>query len=239
MKRANFKQKRHNGTTLKMLLLLVAIFGMSQMMRAQVTIGTGHSPHSDALLDLKENSGGTAAKGLLLPRVSLEAEDSPTPMVNHVAGMIVYNNGTSDPSTVLPENRVSPGFYYNTGARWERLRLEVANWFYMPSIAIDVTTTGTFTRDLYLEYRKQLEDVLDSSTPAESPIPGTTLVKSPGAPNPFTKIYEADKLYYYITGYDASVFSSLSITADGKLTYTVDANNVTDATYMNIVFVEK
>jgi hypothetical protein len=111
----------------------------------------------------------------------------------------------------------------------------------MPSIAIDVTTSGLFTRDLYLEYRKQFDDVRDSVIdPVNSPVAGTMLIGSTGAPNPFTKIYEADELYYYIIGYDASVFTPApTVTADGKLTYTVDASKVTDATYMNIVFVEK
>lgn len=109
----------------------------------------------------------------------------------------------------------------------------------MPSIVIDVTTSGTFTRDLYLEYRKQFDDTMDSSTSANSPTAGTALIKSPNAPNPFTKIFDADKLYYYVPGYDTDVFSALNITVDGKLTYTVDADKVTGATYMNIVFVEK
>lgn len=226
-------------TRLSALLLLFLMISSMGAISAQVTIGSGNPPNENALLDLKEETNGSSSKGLLMPRVALKAENLADPMAAHVTGMVVYNSGTSE-ATVEPENRVSPGFYYNTGSRWERLQMESANWFYMPSIAIDVATSGTFTRDLYLEYRKQFEDSMDSQTvPNTSPLPGTPLVKSPSAPNPFTTVFDADKLYYYVTGYDTTVFSSLSITADGKLTYTVDADNVSDATYMNIVFVEK
>ncbi|MDR1091982.1 MAG: hypothetical protein LBL79_12980 [Prevotella sp.] len=221
-------------------MLLLIVFGFSQAGFSQITIGSGEPPHSDALLDLKENNAGTATKGLLLPRVALTDAGLPAPMAVHVAGMTVYNTGTSPTDgSVDIKDYVSPGFYYNSGSRWERLHLGSANWFYMPSMAIDVTTSGTFTRDLHLEYRKQFEDGVDASIPAESPTAGTPLIKSPDAPNPFTKIYGATELYYYVTGYDDTVFSNLSITSDGKLTYTIDADNVTGATYMNIVFIEK
>jgi hypothetical protein len=208
---------------------------------AQVTIGFDGDPNGNALLDLKENVGGTATKGLLLPRVALTSANLATPMSAHVAGMVVYNTGTSLPA-VSGENYVSPGYYYNTGSRWERLHSGGANWFYMPSITIDVSIDGTFTRNLYLEYRKQFADDSDSQIAAGdySPTPGKALVKSDAnAPNPLTKIYEANELYYYVTGYDGTVFSALSISAAGLLTYTVNANNVSEATYLNIVFVVK
>jgi hypothetical protein len=223
------------------LLFLLLVAGGMSAIYAQITIGSGQEPDKSAVLDINEAKGANkneSEKGLLLPRVSLTDASLSNPMTAHVAGMTVYNIGTSLPA-VLPENRVSPGFYYNSGTRWERLHLGTANWFYMPSIAIDVTTNGTFTRDLFLEYRKQFEDSRDNQTPANSPTAGTALVKSLGAPDPFTMIFNADGLYYYVTGYDATVFSNLSITADGKLTYTVNAANVTGATYMNIVFAVK
>jgi len=221
-----------------LLMSFILILGASSL-SAQVTIGSNNPPNDNALLDLQEKTDGSSTKGLLMPRVALEAANLAKPLAAHVAGMIVYNTEES-PSTVTMDNYVSPGFYYNNGSRWEKLYLGTTNWFYMPSIVIDVTASGTFTRDLYLEYRKQFEDsqnnVIDPST---SPVIGNPLVKSPDAPNPFTTIFDADKLYYYVTGYDADAFSALSITANGKLTYTVDADKVSAATYMNIVFVEK
>jgi hypothetical protein len=210
-----------------------------------VTIGSGQKPHKDALLDVNQGKGtnhNESEKGLLLPRVALTAKSLALPLTEHVAGMVVYNTGTSATS-VDPENRVYPGFYYNTGTRWEQLLpgtgRQTANWFYMPSIVIDVSKSDVFFRDLYLEYRKQFEDSENGSTPANSPLPGTTLVKSDGAPDRFTYIYESNELWYYVTGYDAEVFSGVSIDESGVLEYTVDASKVTDATYMNIVFVVK
>lgn len=219
-------------------LFYVIIFAMplTSVVQANMTVGSTSPPDVNALLDLKEP--GTTTKGLLLPRVHLVAKDLPDPMTAHVAGMIVYNDETSL-TTVVSENRVSPGYYYNTGSRWEKLRLEETNWFYMPSIVIDVSSSGNFTRDLYLEYRKQFEDTMDNITSPSSPAVGMALIKSPNAPNPLTNLLNANELYYYITGYDNTVFSALSITEDGKLSYTVNSENVTEATYMNIVFVEK
>lgn len=228
----------------KRFLLLTALLALVYFnMDAQVTVGSDEAPHSKALLDLKEGSGASkdeSSKGLFLPRVNLAStDDFFGATTDHQAGAIVYNRNTSETS-VPAANRVTPGFYYNNGTKWEKLYFGTSNWFYMPSIAIDVTISGTFTRDLYLEYRKQFEDSQDNVTdPSTSPTAGTELVQSPDSPNPFTSIFNANQLYYYVTGYDATVFSALTITADGKLTYTVDADNVTDATYMNIVFVEK
>ena len=128
---------------------------------------------------------------------------------------------------------------YWDGSKW-RSFCENTRWFYMPSIVLDISESKTYSRDLYLEYKKQFADTDDASTPANSPTAGTALVKSDvNAPNPFNKIYKANELYFYVIGYDADVFSNLSITQAGVLTYTVDAENVTDATYMNIVFVIK
>jgi hypothetical protein len=217
------------------LIVLVLFVGKAQ---AQVTVGSNIEPNSNALLDLKETgnaTAGTSTKGLLLPRVALVATTNPAPLSAHVEGMTVYNTATSGGGN---PGAVTPGFYYNDGTKWVRISFGTENWFYMPSIAIDVTTSGTFSRDLYLEYRKQFEDTRDGETPANSLIAGTPLKTSPGAPNPFTKIYAANELYYYVIGYDATVFSfpASPITADGVLTYTVEANNVTGATFMNIVF---
>jgi hypothetical protein len=80
------------------------------------------------------------------------------------------------------------------------------------------------TVDLYGEFMKQF------NTPANA---------SPSAPPAIaTPLPKATDLYYYVTAYDASVFSSIAITDDGKMTYTA-LTTPSDSTYMNIVFVEK
>jgi hypothetical protein len=68
--------------TLTATLLIAAVLFISPL-KAQVTIGYNGSPSQNALLDLKQNSGGTSTKGLILPRVPLQSTNSPAPMSNH------------------------------------------------------------------------------------------------------------------------------------------------------------
>jgi hypothetical protein len=125
------------------------------------------------------------------------------------------------------------------GKTW-RSFCENTRWFYMPSIVIDVSISGTFSRDLHLEYKKQFADTDNNSVSENSPTAGAVMIKSDeDAPNPFGKIYEKTELYYYIIGYDTDVFSNIIISKSGLMTYRVDADKVTPATYMNIVFVVK
>ena len=209
--------------------IICLLLGNVALSNAQVTIGSGNPPSKFSLLDLDTSIG---KKALHLPRLTTaDAENLVKSTSTNsdkalAAGLFIYN---------VDSNCIELW----DGSAW-RSFCENTRWFYMPSIVIDVTTSGTFSRDLHLEYKKQFADTDDASTPTNSPTAGTTLVKSDmNAPNPFNKIYAANELYFYVTGYDAAVFSNLSITSAGVLTYTVNAANVTGATYMNIVFVIK
>lgn len=91
------------------LFLLSPLYNNSGL-EAQVTIGSGIPPHKDALLDLKEDNGGSSEKGLLLPRVALSQTTSPSPLSEHVEGMTVYNTATT--------GDVVPGYYYSDGTKW-------------------------------------------------------------------------------------------------------------------------
>ena len=203
------------------------MFLMTANVQAQITVGADVPPKPYSVLEIStENVKG----GLRLPQLTTTERNALDTKSDNVAakGLLVYNKD---------ENCVN---YYN-GSKWRNF-CEGAGWFYMPSIVIDLTTSGTFERDLYLEYKKQFTDTDDSLTPANSSTPGTPLIKSEtNAPNPVVKTYQREELYYYVTGYDATVFSDLSFstTQAGVLTYKVNANNVSDTTYMNIVFVIK
>ncbi|MBD8387258.1 hypothetical protein H7X66_01130 [Dysgonomonas sp. BGC7] len=200
-------------------LILTVMTGLFSYLQAQVTIGSGIAPDQNALLDLKENGSGSSSKGLLLPRVALSSIISSSPLSAHIKGMTVYNTATT---SVGNGYDVSPGFYYNDGARWISLPLGYTKWFYMPSISINTATTGAGrTLDLYALYKAQF------STPK---------IKSTGAPTSIHFLPLATDLYYYITDYDASVFSNLSINANGLLTYDVTAT-ATECSFINIVFV--
>jgi hypothetical protein len=224
---------------LKLLALVYVIMAATVTGDAQVTIGANVEPDYRAILELKSNN-----KAFLPPRVALQSLSSALPVgssaTEHLAGLVVYNL-TNNPAETLVE-----GLYYNNGTRWVRIINEAdavfPKWFYMPSIPLNVSSSSTFQRDLWLEYRKQFADDLDTSTPSNSPVQGVALIKNPSAPAGTelpVKLYEKNQLNYYITGYDVSAFSNVSVNNDGVLTYTVNADNVSDSTYMNIVFVVK
>jgi len=209
------------------MLLLAAMALFPTGTKAQVTIGSDVLPHEKALLDLKENAEGTSTKGLILPRVSLASVVDFLGGNDHQAGTIVYNTTTSDVAVPVA-NRVSPGFYYNNGTKWEKLVLGYTNWFYMPSIAIDTQVLGTAAPiNLYAKYVEQF-----------SLTDGTTSTKSTGAPDIIPYLPAATDLYYYITYYDKTVFENVTINDAGILNYGVK-EVATGSSYVNIVFVLK
>lgn len=215
-------------TGYKLFSLLAIMLFFSITTSAQVTIGSDNPPHNDALLDLKQISGGTSEKGLLLPRVALKATNLPDPMTGHVQGMTVYNTAFSaNDGSVAAEYYLSPGFYYNDGSKWERLHFSYTNWFFMPSVSFDTANDATGqSKDLYALYKSQFDGTATNS------------VRSTGAPLAIPYIPAAKDLYYYITSYDPAVFSNISINEDGVMTYDVTAA-ATDCSYINIVFVIK
>ncbi|WP_316805658.1 hypothetical protein, partial [Pedobacter nototheniae] len=107
-------------------------------------------------------------------------------------------------------------------------------FFYMPSVIVPtaadqfVAESGISgesfgTINLYARYNKQF---------------GTPAVSSTGAPA--LPVIPANQLYFYVTWYDTSVFASVSVSATGVLTYTVQSNaDVTAGSFMNIVFAVK
>jgi len=104
--------------------------------------------------------------------------------------------------------------------------------FYPPSIEIDASTNTTGpdeTLDLYQLYRDQYT--------LNPPAPILTAI-STGAPNTIP-IYEANELYYYVTYADNTVFSSISITDQGVMSYRIIGQPTDDNTIINIVFVIK
>lgn len=218
----------------KIILLTFLVTLIAFNVQGQVTVGSDVEPHSKALLDLKEGQGTNSDesyKGLFLPRVNLlSTTDFFGSTAGHQEGVIVYNRNTSATSVAVAD-RVSPGFYYNNGVKWEKLALGYTNWFYMPSISIPTgatTPAGTTEEiDLYAEYKKQF----DGSQ-------ATTYKASNGAPAVIPYIPEATDLYYYLTYYSPDVFEIVEITEEGKMKYKV-IGAATDCSYVNVVFVMK
>lgn len=209
------------------LLIVIVILSITAIYtgNAQVTIGSGYAPHSNALLDMKQTADGTSNKGMLLPRVSLVSVSDFFGNDDHQEGMIVYNNSTSEDAVPVSE-RVSPGFYYNNGKKWEKLQLGYNNWFYMPSVPFDTSAAAqgsTQTKNLYEIYRDQFRE---------------PKAKNDAAPVIIPNIPAADQLYYYITDYDDQVFLNVKISDKGEMSYNVEPG-ATDYTFLNIVFVIK
>ena len=199
----------------KILYLLVFVSFFNVKINAQVTIGSMNPPQRGSVLELKSDT-----LGFLPPRVSLIAPSNVKPLPAVVPGMVVFNTNPTD-SLVI-------GLYYHNGSKWIHLTANPylqQNWFYMPSIVLDLSKLNTpVTVDLYNLFLTQFK------TPANI---------SPGAPAAVSApLPQAADLYYYVTDYDTSVFSGISITNDGKMTYTA-LTAPSDSTYMNIVFVEK
>jgi hypothetical protein len=95
--------------------------------------------------------------------------------------------------------------------------------FYPPALVVDASSTGSKTLDLHQEYIDLF---------------GSPAVVSSGAPSTIPT-YNQDELYYYVTDYDNSIFSGLSIDANGLLSYTVDAVPTDNCAILNVVFVVK
>lgn len=86
---------------------------------AQVGINTTN-PSSESILDINAPD-----KGLLIPRVLLDATTNSFPTASHTTGLLIYNDNTI--------NNVFEGFYYNSGSRW----IEIIN-----ENAIDIKYVG-------------------------------------------------------------------------------------------------
>lgn len=73
---------------------------------AQIKIGDNPTViNSSAIMEIE-----SANKGFLLPRLQLANVSQPAPLLQHVAGMIIYNTTTL--------NGLTAGCYYNDGTKW-------------------------------------------------------------------------------------------------------------------------
>lgn len=70
---------------------------------------TGAAPHSSAMLDVS-----SAAKGVLIPRVSLTSTEDLTTVPSPAISLLVYNTSTAG----TPPNNIIPGFYYWQSSKW-------------------------------------------------------------------------------------------------------------------------
>jgi len=107
-------------------------------LQSQITIGALSNPLKGTLLDLKENDnaagGATSTKGMMYPRVALNATDKLTPMLEgndlnnanplQYTGLIVYN--------VTDNTNFHKGFYVWDGDKWNPIQTEEQNAVIVP-----------------------------------------------------------------------------------------------------------
>lgn len=179
--------------------------------------------------------------GLIIPDVSKDKLDTGEPVEST---LVYYSEGSN--SAYINQNDQSTtenigskkGFYYYDGTDWQRIIRKAQ--FYMPSIVMP-TTVGTHTINLYEEYIKQYTDSNGSNT-FNKQAPNRSWNIQTNNSNNSLKTYAKNDLDYFVVYYDNNVFTDLSITEEGVLTYTVTAEgakNISAQTFMNIVLQER
>lgn len=192
--------------------------------------------HIKADKDNKDNN-----PGLIIPDVSKYKLDTGEPVEST---LVYYSEGSN--SAYINQNDQSTtenigskkGFYYYDGTDWQRIIRKAQ--FYMPSIVMP-TTVGTHTINLYEEYIKQYADSNGSNT-FNKQAPNRSWNIQTNNSNNSLKTYDKNDLDYFVVYYDNNVFTDLSITEEGVLTYTVTAEgakNISAQTFMNIVLQER
>lgn len=194
------------------------------IVKAQVGINTT-SPFTT--FDVSKSSIATVPDGVLVTRITgdeLKAKDA-LYLANQNA-TLVYVTAVSATTTPKTVNVKTPGFYYydNSISQWVGAfrNNNFPKFFYMPSILVNTATLGTKTLDLYAIYFSQFNSPPVKSTGSTGSIP--TLPKT--------------QLEYYITYYDTALMNTVTIDANGLMSYNVIGNS-SDSSFMNIVFVVK
>jgi hypothetical protein len=96
---------------MKKQLLTSILLLLITTIKAQVGIGT-YNPDASAALEISSNS-----KGFLAPRVTLTSALDVSTVSSPAIGLMVYNTASAGS---VP-NAVTPGYYYFSGTKWERL----------------------------------------------------------------------------------------------------------------------
>lgn len=229
-------------------ILLFTVLLCNVVLYGQVGINT---TDPKATLDIEaRRSDNAKADGIIVPRLSgAELHAKISTYTNAQKGTIVYVENASPQAGVSGDktSRVNKeGFYYFNGTSWHPVKSLASRTLYMPAVIFDTSVPGTYTRDLYEEYKKQFQGnsvfITGENGGAAIGVPAKQIqytggVISSNASKPTIDVYSSDELTYYITYYDQTAFASgMTISADGKLTYTVQ-NSAPVYGYMNIVFV--
>jgi len=132
--------KKKTNKLVQLILLLLMIQSTANL-QAQLRVGGTIAPNPNAVLDLNANDTVIGSRGLLLPRVALISTTNTAPLMEHIAGMLVFNTATS--------NDVSPGVYVNDGTKWVRGIEEGPAQPIVRTVYIDISDTISTQSVLY------------------------------------------------------------------------------------------
>ncbi|MBT2622193.1 hypothetical protein [Chryseobacterium sp. ISL-6] len=151
-------------------------------------------------------------RGMLIPRLTTAQRNAIASPAN---SLLIYDTDKK----CLSQNIGTP-----TSPDWLCISGNAVKMFYMPSVSFDTSKNANAqTKDLYTLYKNQFGSPKAKSTSAPASIP----------------FFPSNKdLYYYVTDADSNVFSNISISDTGVMTYDVRAA-ATDCSFINIVFVVK
>ncbi|PWK23912.1 hypothetical protein, partial [Maribacter polysiphoniae] len=165
-----------------------------------------------------------------IPLADLGTDDQNSDEVNNVASSIDLNGDlTVDAADIIDVDGdgVVDSTVQDVIEAITPITSKAARIFYPPSIAVDASSVVVgATIDLYKQYVDQYGMTLPSSA------------KSTSAPAKIPT-YTRAELYYYVTYYDPTVFSNVTISDTGVMTYNVDAPPADYNSLINVVFVVK
>lgn len=126
------------------LLLILYITGCFSVF-SQIGINT-ETPEATSVLGIHAFSSSTSLnQGVLLPTMTTSQKMG---IATPATGLLVYDTD---------QNCTSQNLGTEIAPKWSCLMLFNTQFFYMPSINIDTSTTGQKTLDLYKEYKRRFD----------------------------------------------------------------------------------
>lgn len=224
-------------------IVTTALF-ISVLSNAQVGINT-KQPNStlDVVAKVATGNSENFPEGILIPRVDRERAESMTNVENST---LIYINdattGTAAANSPTEYVKTSGYYFYDTRkAKWQGINYKT-NFYYSPSILLptnsDDTRLGTtgyslvgdlYTVDLYYIFSNQFQNPIATSV-LQATNPNASLAN-------FVK--KSTDYDYFVSYADQTVFSDITLTLDGKLSYKVLPNSIIrNGSFMNIVLKE-
>ena len=220
------------------------VFAVMMSMSAGAQVGV-FNENPKATLDVTAaKTDGTTPEGIIAPRLTgdqLQSKDAQYGAEQN--DCIVYVTAATAAPAGKTQNVTQKGYYYYDAYAGTGLWMSIGSGgmkaqFYMPSIVLptdpatlpDATnysySGSTFTVNLYNIYQQQF----GYTAPAEARSnTGATLTR-----------FAAGELDYFITYYDNTVFSGVTVSTAGIMTYQiVSGYTLTEKTFMNILFQQK